>query len=92
MKTDAASLQPTQPFEAYVELDSIAYGKQYALDIYDPSNNSTVSYPRATSLVVDEVVSLDGSSTASGTVGNGDCEGMGREYVTVNTGTAIGAS
>ena len=85
MKTDPASLQPSQPFEAYIALDSIAYGKQYALDIYDPADNTTYAYPRATSIVVDEIVSLDGSSTSSGTVGNGDCEGMGREYVTVNT-------
>ena len=93
MKTDAPSKSPTQPFEAFIQLDSIAYGKQYALDIYDPANNSTVSYPRATSIVVDEVISLDGTSTSGGTkVGNGDCEGMGREYVTVNTGTAIGST
>ena len=93
MKTDGPSLQPTQPFEAYIALDSIAYGKQYALDIYDPANNSTVTYPRATSVVVDEVISLDGTSTSGGTkVGDGDCKGMGREYVTVHTGTAIGAS
>ena len=92
MKTDASSLQPTQPFEAYIALDSIAYGKQYAIDIYDIANNTTYSYPRATSLVVDEVVSLDGSSTASATVGAGDCKGMGREYVTVHSGTAIGST
>ena len=92
MKTDAASKSPSQPFEAYIELDSIAYGKQYALDIYDITNNTTYSYPRATSIVVDEVVSLDGSSTASATVGAGDCKGMGREYVTVNSGTAIGST
>jgi len=93
MKTDAASKSPPQPFEAYVSLDSIAYGKQYALDIYDPADNTTYSYPRATSIVVDEIVSLDGTSTSGGTkVGNGDCDGMGREYVTVNTGTAIGST
>ena len=92
MKTDAASKSPTQPFEAFIALDSIVYGKQYALDIYDIDNNTTVSYPRATSMVVDEVVSLDGSSTASATVGAGDCKGMGREYVTVHSGTAIGST
>ena len=92
MKTDPASKSPTQPFEAYIQLDSIAYGKQYALDIYDPADNTTYAYPRATSVVVDEVVSLDGSSTASATVGDGDCKGMGREYVTVHTGTAIGST
>ena len=90
MKRDAASKSPTQPFEAYIQLDSIAYGKQYALDIYDPSDNTTVSYPRATAIVVDEDVSLDGtSSTGTNQPGNGDCDGAGREYVTVSTGTAI---
>ena len=90
MKRDAASKSPTQPFEAYIQLDSIAYGKQYALDIYDPTDNSTVSYTRATSIVADEDVSLDGtSSTGANQPGNGDCDGAGREYVTVSTGTAI---
>ena len=92
MKTDAASKSPPQLNEAFIALDTISYGKQYALDIYSPSNNTTYSYPRATSIVVDEVVSLDGSSTASATVGAGDCKGMGREYVTVNSGTAIGST
>ncbi|ADP00077.1 tail protein [Cyanophage NATL1A-7] len=90
MKRDAASKSPTQPFEAYIQLDSIAYGKQYALDIYDPSDNSTVSYTRATSIAADEDVSLDGtSSTGANQPGNGDCDGAGREYVTVSTGTSI---
>ena len=90
MKRDAASKSPTQPFEAYIQLDSIAYGKQYALDIYDTTDNSTVSYTRATSIVADEDVSLDGtSSTGTNQPGNGDCDGAGREYVTVSTGTAI---
>ena len=90
LKRDQNSLSPTQPFEAFVQLDSIAYGKQYALDIYDPDNNTTVSYTRATSIASDEDVSLDGtSSTGNNQPGNGDCSGAGREYVTVNTGTAI---
>lgn len=90
MKRDAASKSPTQPFEAYIQLDSIAYGKQYGLDIYDPTDNSTVSYTRATSIVADEDVSLDGtSSTGTNQPGNGDCDGAGREYVTVSTGTSI---
>jgi hypothetical protein len=90
MKRDAASKSPTQPFEAYIQLDSIAYGKQYALDIYDPADNSTVSYTRATSIAADEDVSLDGtSSTGSNQPGNGDCDGAGREYVSVSTGTSI---
>ena len=85
MLTTADKQSPKLVNEAYIELDSIAYGKQYALDIYDPQDNTTVSYPRATGIVVDESISYSGSS-------NGDCQGMGREYVNVNTGTAIGST
>ncbi len=85
MKTDASSKSPPQLHEAFIELDTISYGKQYALDIYDPKNNTTITYNRATSIVVDESYSYSGTS-------NGDCKGMGREYVTVNTGTAIGST
>ena len=89
MKTDANSKSPTQLNEAFIELDTISYGKQYALDIYDPTDNTTYSYDRATTAVVDEIVSLNGTSTSGSTVGNGDCTGMGREVVNVSTGTAI---
>ena len=85
MLTTADKQSPKLVNEAYIELDSIAYGKQYALDIYDPQDNSTVSYPRATGIVVDESISYSGSS-------NGDCQGMGREYVNVNAGRGIGAT
>ncbi len=90
MKRDKSSQSPTQPFEAYVQLDSIAYGKQYALDIYSPDNNTTYSYKRATAIVADEDVWLDGtSSTGNNQPGNGDCDGAGREYVTRTVGTSI---
>ena len=82
MKTTASFLSPPLVNEAYIELDSISYGKQYALDIYDPTNNTTYTYTRATGIVVDESISYSGSS-------NGDCQGMGRETVNVSTGTAI---
>ncbi len=88
MKRDAASKSPTQPFEAYIQLDSIAYGKQYSLDIYDPDDNTTFTYTRATSIAADEDVSLDGQpSTTANQPGNGDCDGAGREVVSVSTGT-----
>ena len=85
MKTDPSFKSPPQLNEAFIELDTISYGKQYALDIYDPTDNSTITYNRATSIVVDD-------SITNGTSNNGDCQGMGREYVTVNTGTAIGST
>ena len=88
MKTDAADKAPPQLNEAFISLDTISYGKQYALDIYDPANNSTVTYPRATSITVGTV---DDSSNYSGT-SNGDCKGAGREVVNVNSGTAIGST
>ena len=82
MLTGTSFQSPRLVNEALVELDSIAYGKQYALDIYSPSDNTTYTYPRATGIVVDESISYSGSS-------NGDCQGMGRETVNVSTGTAI---
>ena len=82
MKTEPEDKSPARINEAYIELDTISYGKQYALDIYDPKDNSTITYKRATAISTTDEDSYSGSS-------NGDCLGMGREYVTVNTGTAI---
>ena len=82
MLTGTSFQSPRLVNEALVELDSIAYGKQYALDIYSPSDNTTYTYPRATGIVVDESISYSGSS-------NGDCQGMGRETVNVSTGSTI---
>ena len=88
MKTGAEDKSPPQLNEAFISLDTISYGKQYALDIYDPSNNTTVTYGRATGITV---ASVDDASNYSGT-SNGDCKGAGREVVNVNSGTAIGAT
>ena len=88
MKTGAEDKSPPQLNEAFISLDTISYGKQYALDIYDPSDNSTVTYPRATGITV---ASIDDASNYSGT-SNGDCKGAGRETVNVDSGTAIGAT
>jgi hypothetical protein len=84
MKTDAADKSPPQLHEAFISLDTISYGKQYALDIYDPSNNDTITYPRATGITVG---TIDDSSNYSGT-SNGDCKGAGRETVNVESGTS----
>ena len=88
MKTGAEDKSPPQLNEAFISLDTISYGKQYALDIYDPSNNSTVTYPRATGITV---ASIDDAANYSGT-SNGDCKGAGRETVNVDSGTAIGST
>ena len=66
--------------EAFISLDTVSYGKQYALDIFDPDDNTTFTHTRATSLVIDDGTSYSGTS-------NGDCLGMGREIVNIGTGT-----
>ena len=88
MKTDAADKSAPQLNEAFIALDTIAYGKQYALDIYDPADNSTTTHTRATGLTV---ATIDDAANYSGT-SNGDCKGAGREVVNVNSGTAIGST
>ena len=92
MKTDSASMSPSRLNEAYIELDTIAYGKQYALDIYDPKDNTTYAYPRATQIVVDDAGSFGGVTMGSGEPGDGSCHGMGRETVLAESGTAIGST
>ena len=87
MKTGAGDLSPARLNEAYIELDTISYGKQYALDIYDPKDNTTYSYTRATGIAVDDAVTFGGSTSPGAELGDGSCEGMGREYVTAESGT-----
>ena len=87
MKTDKNSLSPARLNEAYIELDTISYGKQYALDIYDPNDNTTYTYTRATQLVVDDACTFGGSTAGTGEPGDGSCHGMGRENVMANSGT-----
>ena len=88
MLTDASQKSAPQLNEAFISLDTISYGKQYALDLYDPTSNATTSHTRATSITV---ASVDDSADYSGT-SNGDCKGAGRETVNVNSGTAIGST
>ena len=83
---------PAKLNEAYIELDTISYGKQYALDIYDPTDNTTYSYHRATSIVVDDAGTFGGVTMGSGEPGDGSCHGMGRETVAGSSGTAIGST
>ena len=83
MKTGASDKSAPQLNEAFINLDTISYGKQYALDIYDPADNTTYPHTRATSL---SVATVDDSSHYSGT-SNGDCLGMGREVITISDGT-----
>ena len=80
MKSGTGDLSPAQLNEAFIALDTITYGKQYALDIFDPKDNTVFTHKRATSITVDESISYSGTS-------NGDCLGMGRETVDANAGT-----
>ena len=80
MKTGTGDKSPAQLNEAFISLDTITYGKQYALDIFDPDDNTTFTHTRAASLTIDESTSYSGTS-------NGDCLGMGREIVNISTGT-----
>ena len=87
MKSNANSLSPARLNEAYIALDTISYGKQYALDIYDPNDNTTYEYTRATQIVVDDACTFGGVTAGSGEPGDGSCHGMGREYVFAESGT-----
>mgnify|MGYP003134708605 CR=1 FL=1 len=82
MLEGTGDLSPAQLNEAFISLDTITYGKQYALDIFDPDDNTTFTHTRATSLTIEESTSYSGTS-------NGDCLGMGRETVPISTGTDI---
>ena len=88
MLTDSANQTQATEYEAYIHLRTIAYGKQYALDIYDPKDHSTITYNRATALEADEDVDVSG---ISGYSNDGRCEGMNRSSVrpgSTNSGTS----
>lgn len=80
MLSGTGDKSPAQLNEAFISLDTISYGKQYALDIFDPDDNTTYSHTRAIAISVDEATSYSGTS-------NGDCLGMGRETVNISSGT-----
>ena len=93
MKTDSADKSPALVNEAFISLRTITYGKQYALDIYDPSNNDTITYPRATGITVASInAPANGQNSDYSGTSNGDCKGAGRETVNVAQGTAFGAT
>ena len=86
MKTDAADKSPPQLNEAFISLDTISYGKQYALDFFEPNDNTTYTTQRATGL---EIYTTAYSYTGTS---NGDCKGMGRETVRLGTVTPAGGN
>ena len=88
MLTDSANKSPSTEYEAYIHLRTISYGKQYSLDIFDPTNHSTVTYNRATAIEADEDVDTSGIGSYSN---DGKCEGMNRSTVrpgSTNSGTS----
>ena len=81
MKSATADKSPALVNEAIIELKTISYGKQYALNIYDPTNHGgQVTETRATSIAAKK-------NFSSGTPNTGICEGMCREVINVNTST-----
>ena len=87
MKTDSASKTPALVNEAFIALRTITYGKQYSLDVFDPTDHSTVTYNRATSIEAEEDVDTSG---ISGYANDGKCEGMSKHTVgptATNSGT-----
>ena len=76
MKSGASDLSPALVNEAIIELKVISYGKQYALNIYDPSNPGTsITETRATS-----IAARKNFSESSG-ANDGSCQAMGREVI-----------
>tara|TARA_R100001443_G_C3360394_1_gene178930 strand:+ start:620 stop:3472 length:2853 start_codon:yes stop_codon:yes gene_type:complete len=70
--------------EVIVEIKTISYGKQYALNIYDPANPGTpLTETRATSIAARSNFT-EGGSPAN----DGSCKAMGREVI--NQGTISG--
>ena len=89
MKTDSASKTPALVNEAYIALRTITYGKQYSLDIFDPTDHSTVTYNRATAIEAEEDVDTSGIASY---VNDGKCEGMSKHTVgptATDTGPSI---
>ena len=84
MKTGTPDKSPAALHEAIIELKTISYGKQYALDIYEPTDTATQTFTRATALAADE----DITTPTTGYTDDGKCSLMGREVV--NQGTVSG--
>ena len=78
MKTATADKSPAIVHEAVVELKTISYGKQYALDVYEPSSTSVTTTKRATALKVN---SSNASIKPGGAANDGNCTRAGREVV-----------
>ena len=75
MKSGASDKSPALVNEVIIEIKTISYGKQYALNIYDPANPGTpITETRATSIAARN----DFSATTSN---DGSCKSMAREVI-----------
>jgi hypothetical protein len=89
MKTATADKSPAVIHEAIIELKTISYGKQYAIDIYDPTTELTQTETRATAIALDEH-STHGSFWNGPSPSDGSCKGQGREVITKH-GVGLGS-
>ena len=85
MLTDAIDKSHPQLYEAYIQIDTLAYGRQYALDFFDPDDNTLYETTRATAMAAEE--SLTKASNLTGSDNNGKCEGMAREVFNASINT-----
>ena len=75
MKSGASDKSPALVNEVIIELKTISYGKQYALNIYDPANPGTpITETRATSIAAR-------NDLTSNKPDDGSCQAMTREVI-----------
>ena len=78
MKSGASDKSPALVNEVIVELKTISYGKQYALNIYDPANPGTpITETRATSIAAR-------NDLTSNKPDDGSCQAMTREVINLS--------
>ena len=76
MKTDQNDKSPKLFNEAFVELKTVAYGKQYSLDFAEPDDTSEITYNRATAIYCSPTVNTSSVDSYSS---NGACSLATRE-------------
>ena len=75
MKSGTSDKSPALVNEVIIEIKTISYGKQYALNIYDPANPGTpITETRATSIAARNNFSATTSN-------DGSCKSMAREVI-----------
>ena len=76
MLSGASEKSPALVNEAIIELKTISYGKQYALNIYNPTNPGTpITETRATS------IAARANFTEANGANDGSCKAMSREVI-----------